>query len=108
MNNPTMLYRCPGPETFEGVACETTVVDEPDVDAMLADGWSRDWIAADAVHKEAAAKLAANEEEQARIAAELAAADPDADVIDPPPGASGLGEEVQTGLTKEQALAAVA
>lgn len=74
MDNPHMLYRCPGPEKFEGVACETTVVDEADIDAHLADGWHRDWIAADAGHKEAvAAQIAANEAEQERIAAELAA-----------------------------------
>lgn len=74
MKSPRMLYRCPGPEKFEGVACETTVVDEADVEAMRAEGWHFDWMQADAAQKEAlAAQIAANEAEQARIAAELAA-----------------------------------
>lgn len=74
MNNPNMLYRCPGPEKFEGVACETTTIEAEDVEAHLADGWHRDWMQADAANKEAvAAQIAANEAEQARIAAELAA-----------------------------------
>jgi hypothetical protein len=65
MNEPTMLYRCPGPETFEGVQCETTIVDATDVEAHLADGWHHNWI--EAGH----AQLQANEDEQARVAAEL-------------------------------------
>lgn len=71
MNNPTMLYRCPGRESFEGVACETTIVDETEVEAKLADGWHTNWIEAGAAHQEAADKLQANEDEQARIAAQL-------------------------------------
>lgn len=74
MNNATMLYRAPGPECFEGVACETTIVDEGDVEAHLADGWHRNWIEAGEVVKEAQAKLAANEQAQAEIEAKLAAA----------------------------------
>lgn len=68
MKNPHMLYRCPGPEKFEGVACETTTVEAEDVEAHLADGWHRDWIAA------AQAQIAANEAEQARIEQKLTAA----------------------------------
>lgn len=80
MQEPNMLYRCPGPEVFEGVSCETTIVDADEVEAKLADGWHRIWTDADAAHKEALAKLAENEAEQARIAAELAGA----------PGGTGL------------------
>lgn len=74
MNNATMLYRAPGPECFEGVACETTIVDESDVDAHLADGWHRNWIEAGEVVKEAQAKLEANEKQQAEIEAQIATA----------------------------------
>lgn len=75
MKNANMLYRCPGAECFEGVSCETVIVDEDEVEAMLAEGWSRDWIRAGEVAKDAAAaQLAANEAEQARIAADLKAA----------------------------------
>jgi hypothetical protein len=76
MNEPTMLYRCPGPQTFEGVCCETTVVDSSDVEGKLAEGWHRDWIAAGAAHQGDADKLAANEAEQAEIAKKLEAAAP--------------------------------
>lgn len=75
MENPTMLYRCPGSETFEGVSCETTIVDEAEVEAHLEEGWRRDWVQADEARKEVAAKLAANEAEQRRIEAELAKSD---------------------------------
>lgn len=76
MNNPTMLYRSPGSESFEGVSCETSIVEDTDVDAALAEGWSRNWIeAGEAAKARAEAALKANEEEQARIAAELAAAE---------------------------------
>lgn len=72
----TMIYRCPGPEVFEGVACETAIVEAEDVEAKLAEGWSRNWVLADKVAKDAAAaQLAANEAEQKRIAAELAKAE---------------------------------
>ena len=65
MKSPTMLYRCPGPLEFEGVACETTIVDEPDVEAALADGWHRNWIEA------GAARLATNEAELAEVEKKL-------------------------------------
>lgn len=71
MQSPTMLYRCPGPETFEGVSCETTIVDEADVAAHLADGWCRNWIEAGEAVK---AKLQANEAEQVEVAQKLKAA----------------------------------
>jgi hypothetical protein len=73
MKTPNMLYRSPGPLVFEGVSCETTVVDEDDVEAALAEGWNRTWYGAEQDVKDRAAELAANEAEQARIAAELAA-----------------------------------
>lgn len=75
MKTPNMLYRSPGPENFEGVSCETVIVDEPDVEAKIAEGWNRTWHgAADDAAARTAAQLKANEEEQARIAAELKAA----------------------------------
>lgn len=77
MKNATMLYRSPGPEVYEGVPCETVVVDEPEVDAHLAEGWSRNWIEAGEAVKEAAAKLAANEQQLAENEAKLAAAGAD-------------------------------
>lgn len=75
MQSPTMLYRCPGPETFEGVSCETTIVDEADVAAHFAAGWSRNWIEADEAAKaKVGEKLKANETEQAEVAQQLKAA----------------------------------
>lgn len=75
MKNPNMLYRSPGPENFEGVSCETTIVEDTDVDAALADGWSLNWIeAGEAAKARDAEALKANEAEQARIEAELAKA----------------------------------
>lgn len=72
MQSPTMLYRCPGPETFEGVSCATIIVDEADVAAHLADGWCRNWIEAGAAAKAGAAeKLQANEAEQGKIEQQL-------------------------------------
>lgn len=59
MNAPRMLYRCPGPESFEGVACEITVVDESEVDAAKADGWCLDWMQAKAAKDDADAATAA-------------------------------------------------
>jgi hypothetical protein len=75
MQEPTMLYRCPGHEVFEGVSCETTVVDAHEVEDKLAEGWHRDWIAAGAAHQGDAEKLAANEAEQAEIEQKLEAAE---------------------------------
>ena len=60
MNNPTMLYRCPGPESFEGVSCETTIVEDTDVDAAKADGWHSDWMQAKAAKDQADAAAAAD------------------------------------------------
>jgi hypothetical protein len=112
MKSANMLYRCPGAETFEGVSCETLIVDEHEVDEHLAAGWSRNWIEADEVAKAAAAEqLQANEAEQARIAEELKTAGGEAaltavhkgrgkwDVVD------GAGNVVESGLTGEEAKA---
>ena len=79
MKNATMLYRSPGPLVFEGVSCETQIVEEDAVEAELAAGWNRTWHGAESNAKERdAAALSANEEAQARVAAELAAAEADA------------------------------
>jgi hypothetical protein len=51
MKNPRMLYRCPGPQVYEGVACETTIVDESEVEAAQAEGWCFDWMQAKAAHE---------------------------------------------------------
>jgi hypothetical protein len=75
MQSATMLYRSPGPESFEGVSCETVIVDEHEVEEHLAAGWSRNWIEADAVAKAAAgAKLQANEAELQKVGEQLKAA----------------------------------
>lgn len=55
MKNPHMLYRCPGSEVFEGVRCETLVVEAEDVEAAKAEGWCCDWIQAKAAHDQALA-----------------------------------------------------
>jgi hypothetical protein len=69
-----MLYRCPGPHTFEGVACETTVVDAGEVDGKMAEGWHRNWMEASSAYDGLQDKLQANEAEQADIARKLDAA----------------------------------
>jgi hypothetical protein len=72
MKSATMLYRCPGPETFEGVSCETTIVDEYEVEEHVAAGWSRNWIEADELAKAATSeKLLTNETEQKQIEQQL-------------------------------------
>lgn len=72
MNNPTMLYRCPGSEEFEGVKCETTVVDEADVAAHKEAGWHSDWMQADAAYRKTiAGAVKANEAEMADIEKKL-------------------------------------
>lgn len=110
MNNPTMLYRCPGSETFEGVSCETTIVDETEVEAHAAEGWHRNWVEADKAHKDAAAQLAANEAEQAEIAKKLAEAGGKLTAVHKGRGKYDLvdaeGAVVKSGLTKDEALAA--
>jgi len=68
MNNPTMLYRCPGAQSFEGVSCETTIVDELDVPSALADGWHRNWVEAG---RTVVARLAENEQQQEAVAQKL-------------------------------------
>lgn len=110
MKTPTMLYRCPGPETFEGVACETTIVDESEVQDKLAEGWHMNWIEAGAAVEGAADKIAANEQEQGEIARKLAEAGETAPKLTAVHKGRGVwavvdaaGVEVQTGLTKEAA-----
>lgn len=41
MDNATMLYRPNGPELIHGYYVDYTVVDEPEVPAMLDKGWFR-------------------------------------------------------------------
>jgi hypothetical protein len=40
MNNPTMLYKSPGPHDIHGGKFDYVIVDEEGVDAALKDGWS--------------------------------------------------------------------
>lgn len=114
MNNGTMLYRSPGPEVFEGIPCETTIVEAEDVEGKLAEGWHRCWPEAGAAAQETAAKLAANEAEQARIAAELAKGSQNAGGLKAVHKGAGKyevqdaeGKVVQSGLTKDDANALV-
>lgn len=78
MKNATMLYRCPGPEEFEGVRCETTVVEAEDVEAAKAEGWRENWVQAAAARDELQAKIAAAEGQQAALAAQMQQAGGDA------------------------------
>lgn len=55
MKNPHMLYRCPGSEVFEGVACETIIVEAEEVEAAKAEGWCSDWMKAKAAYEAAQA-----------------------------------------------------
>ncbi|HEX7891468.1 MAG TPA: hypothetical protein VF522_19105 [Ramlibacter sp.] len=112
MNNPHMLYRCPGPETFEGVSCETTIVDEDQVEAAKAEGWHGNWMEADAARKEAAKQLVVNEAEQREIEKKLAEAGAKLTAVHKGRGKYDLvdvdGNVVKSGLTKDEALAAAA
>lgn len=73
MNSPTMLYRSPGPHRTDGVDYEYTIVDASEVEATLAQGWSLGVAeAGEAAKARDAAKLAANEAEQAVIEKQLA------------------------------------
>lgn len=69
MNAPTMLYRCPGPHKTDGISYDYTIVEAEDVEATLAQGWHRDWVAADTARTEA--QIAANEAEQKAIEQQL-------------------------------------
>lgn len=53
MKTPTMLYRYPGPVNCDGTMCETVIVEESEVDAMLADGWHANFALAKQAHDEA-------------------------------------------------------
>jgi hypothetical protein len=76
MKNATMLYKSPGPLVFEGVSCETVVVDEVEVDGKIAEGWNRTWHGAEQDAKDrVVSEIAANEAEQAKVAKQLKKAD---------------------------------
>jgi hypothetical protein len=64
MDSPRMLYRCPGPEKFEGVACETTIVEEAEAEAHKAAGWFTTWIEAGEAHVKAAEEAVKREAEE--------------------------------------------
>lgn len=119
MKNPTMLYRCPGPHITDGIAYEYTIVDEDRVEATLAEGWHRNWADADTALKGAAEKLAENERELAagnkklEEAGEQTAANAEGlKAVHKGRGKWSLvdadGNEVKSGLTKEEAQAAAA
>ena len=127
MHNPTMLYRCPGQHITDGIAYDYVIVEEGEIESKLSEGWHRNWHDADAALKGAAEKLAENERELAKVEQQLeAAGEP---VSGEMPGAEGqaapqltavhkgrgkwavvdaAGNEVQSGLTREEAQAAVA
>ncbi|HET8744309.1 MAG TPA: hypothetical protein VFM98_01800 [Ramlibacter sp.] len=97
MKNPHMLYRCPGPEVFEGVQCETVIVEAEEVEAMHAQGWRRDWMQAKAAMQEAADSVPETP------------AEPTLKAVHKGRGVWALvdasGAEVETGLTKDEAQA---
>ena len=115
----TMLFKCPGPHVWEGMAHDYVVVPDAEIEAKLAEGWHLTVQAADAVHKDSVEQhLAENEAEQADIAAKLESAGegvedaPAAPKLTPLHKGRGVwslvdadGNEVKTGLTKEQAHA---
>lgn len=111
MKNATMLYRCPGPHSTDGIAYDYTVVDGDEVEAKLAEGWHRNWHDADAALKGAAERPAENEQELAEVDEALK----DAGALKAVHKGRGKwsvvdadGKELQSGLTKEQAEAACA
>lgn len=67
--NPTMLYKCPGPHEIHGGQFDYKIVEEEDIDAALADGWSRSTPEAKAAREaELQAAQAAREAEAERLA----------------------------------------
>jgi hypothetical protein len=97
MNNPTMLYRCPGTEVFEGVRCETLIVEAEEVESAKAEGWCSNWIEAAAAQKPDNADPA-NEEQKLRM---VHRGRGKYDVLD------AAGNVVHDNVTKEEALAKV-
>jgi hypothetical protein len=123
MKNPTMVYRCPGQHVTDGIAYDYTIVDEDEVEAKLAEGWHRDWNAADAARRAAEEQLAENEAKLEEVEAKLADAGGAGDGETPAdkPKLTAVhkgrgkwsvvdaeGNEIKSGLTKEEAAAAVA
>ena len=126
MNNATMLYKCPGPHTTDGISYDYVIVDEPEIAAQLAEGWHLTYVEADAARTSAAGELAANKAELAEVERQLEGAGSLVGAQDTAAGAEtqpvlravhkGAGKwslldandnEVRTGLTKDEAKAAV-
>lgn len=63
MQEATMLYRAPGPNKLHGHDVEYTVVDAPEVEAKLAEGWFRTAIEAGESYLKALAEKAEAEVE---------------------------------------------
>lgn len=107
MNDPTMLYRCPGPHRTDGIDYEYVIVDDSEVEATMAKGWYRHYTDASQALTDAADRLKANEAEQREIEEKLSAVTLKAvhkgrgvwEVQD------ASGAVVASGLTKEEAQA---
>lgn len=109
MNNPTMLYRCPGPHRTDGVDYDYIVVDEPEVQEKLAEGWHRHYLQADEARKDTEDKLAKNEKEQVKVSEQLKSK---LRAVHKGRGVYELHDEsgavVASGLTRDEAQARVA
>lgn len=71
--HPKMLYRCPGPITWEGIQHDQCIVDDADAEAAaVADGWHADVAKAKAAHDEAQKPAAVAEPEPVPVAPVLA------------------------------------
>jgi len=102
MNNGHMLYRCPGSQEFEGVKCETTIVEAEDVEAAKAEGWHVNWIDADRAQQGQGANVADLVDDPGAV--QLHAVHKGRGVYELQDAA---GNVVEAGLTREQAQAKV-
>lgn len=70
--NPTMLYKFPGSQEIHGGHYDYTIVEEEDIEAKLAEGWSRSTPEAKALHEAKVAEEKAAKEAEAERLANLA------------------------------------
>lgn len=92
MNNPTMLYRCPGPHEIHGGKFDYVIVDEDEVAGKLQEGWFATTGEAKEAHEASLIDGDSKDDESAPTRAELEAK------------ATELGIKFD-GRTKDKALA---
>ncbi len=103
-----MLFKCPGAEITWGISHDFVTVTDSEVDGLLADGWHRQLMDADKAHKDATqAALDAKTAEVKDLGNQLGLK-----AVHKGAGKWSLvdkdGNEIETGLTKDEAQAKAA